>query len=77
MAPDLSRITISSEICFGKPCIRGMRYPVEMLLDLLSAGMNIDEILSDYPDLQRKDVLAAIAYAAKVVHSGRVAPAAL
>lgn len=60
----LSRITIDPEICHGKPCIRGLRYPVEMLLELLSADMTIDEILADYPDLEREDLLAALAFAA-------------
>ena len=46
----LSRITMDPEICHGKPCVRGLRYPVEMLLELLSSGMTIDEILSDYED---------------------------
>jgi uncharacterized protein (DUF433 family) len=76
MTPDLSRITISRDICYGKPCIRGMRYPVEMLLDLLSAGMTFEEILADYPELEREDLLAALAYAAKAVHSGRLMSAA-
>ncbi len=53
------RITIDPEICHGKPCIRGLRYPVEMILELLSAGMTIEEILADYEDLEREDILAA------------------
>jgi uncharacterized protein (DUF433 family) len=51
------RITIDPEICHGKPCIRGLRYPVEMILELLSAEMTIDEILADYEDLERADIL--------------------
>ena len=62
MEAPLSRITMNPGICHGKPCIRGLRYPVEMLLDLLSAGMTIDEILADYEDLEREDLLAAIAF---------------
>lgn len=62
----LSRITISADICHGKPCVRGLRYPVEMLLELLSAGMSHDEILADYPDLEREDLLAALEYATKL-----------
>ena len=64
MEAPLSRITMNPGICHGKPCIRGLRYPVEMLLDLLSAGMTIDEILADYEDLEREDLLAAIAFMA-------------
>jgi uncharacterized protein (DUF433 family) len=62
----LSRITVDPNICHGKPCIRGMRYPVSMLLELLSGGMNADEILRDYPDLQPDDLRAAYAFAAKL-----------
>jgi len=51
--PLLARITIDPAICHGKPCIRGLRYPVETILELLSAGMSTDEILADYPDLER------------------------
>ncbi len=59
----LRRITIDPHICHGKPCIRGLRYPVEMLLELLSAGMTIEEILADYEDLERADLLAALVFA--------------
>jgi uncharacterized protein (DUF433 family) len=62
----LSRITIDPNICHGKPCIRGLRYPVEWLLELLSSGMTHDEVLADYPDLERDDVRAALAFAAKL-----------
>ena len=55
-----NRITMSQDICHGKPCIRGMRYPVEMILDLLSSGMTTDEILNDYPDLEKEDILAVL-----------------
>jgi uncharacterized protein (DUF433 family) len=55
------RITVDPEICHGKPCIRGLRYPVEMILELLSGGMTIEEILADYEDLEREDILAALA----------------
>jgi uncharacterized protein (DUF433 family) len=60
------RITIDPEICHGKPCIRGLRYPVEMILELLSAEMTIDEILADYEDLERADIMAVLAFAAKL-----------
>jgi uncharacterized protein (DUF433 family) len=58
----LSRITIDPAICHGKPCVRGLRYPVETLLELLSSGMTHDEILADYEDLERYDLLAVLAY---------------
>jgi uncharacterized protein (DUF433 family) len=60
MADLLDRITIDPTIAHGKPVIRGLRYPVEMLLELLSSGMTIDEILADYSDLERDDLLAAL-----------------
>ena len=62
----LKRITINSDICHGKPTVRNMRYPVEMILDLLSAGMTHDEIISDYPALQNEDILACLAYATRL-----------
>jgi uncharacterized protein (DUF433 family) len=62
----IDRITIDPDICHGKPTIRGMRYPVETILELLSSGMTIDEILADYEDLEREDILAALAFAARL-----------
>lgn len=56
----VKRITIDPEICHGKPTIRGMRYPVENMLELLAAGMTIEELLADYPDLEREDFLACL-----------------
>lgn len=58
----LERITINPAISHGKPSIRNMRYPVGLLLELLSSGMTIEEILDDYPDLEREDILAVLAY---------------
>ncbi len=66
MTPSLDRISIDPDICHGKPCIRGLRYPVETILELLSSGMTIDEILVDYEDLERDDILAALAFAARL-----------
>jgi uncharacterized protein (DUF433 family) len=63
----LQRITINPDICHGKPVIRNLRYPVENMLELLSAGMTIDELLADYPDLQREDLLACMAFAQQVM----------
>ena len=68
----LARITIDASVCHGKPCIRGLRYPVETLLELLSSGMTIDEILADYEDLERDDILAALAFAARLARTHRL-----
>jgi len=65
----LSRITIDPTVCHGKPCVRGLRYPVETLLELLSSGMTIDEILADYEDLERDDLLAVLAFAARLART--------
>lgn len=62
-----NRITIDPAICHGKPTIRGLRYPVEMMMELFSSGMSIEEILDDYEDLEREDLLAALAYAANTL----------
>lgn len=61
----LARITVEPGKCGGKPCIRGMRMRVSDILDLLAAGASFDEILRDYPYLQREDIVAAITYAAR------------
>ena len=66
------RITIDSAICHGKPCVRGLRYPIENILEWLAAGMSVEDILDDYEDLEREDVLAALAYAARIVHVKRL-----
>ena len=65
MADTLDRITIDPAINHGKPAVRGLRYPVETLLELLSSGMTIEELLADYEDLEREDLLAALAFATK------------
>jgi len=62
----LKRITIDSDICHGKPCVRNLRYPVEMILELLSSGMSTEEILEDYEDLEKEDILAVLQYASKL-----------
>jgi len=62
----IERITIDPAICHGKPCIRGLRYPVEVILELLSAGMTINEILDDYEDVEREDIFAVLAYATRL-----------
>lgn len=58
----MRRITISSDICHGKPCVRGLRYPVEFLLELMSSGMTDTEILSDYDDLEPEDLVAVMSF---------------
>lgn len=63
----IKRITINPEICFGKPTIRNMRYPVEMILDLLAAGMTNQELLEDYPGLEAEDIKACLYFASKLV----------
>jgi uncharacterized protein (DUF433 family) len=72
----IDRITIDPNLCHGKPCIRGLRYPVENVLEWLAAGMSIEEILADYEDLTRDDILAALAYAARMAHTRRIEPLA-
>ncbi|MCG8352651.1 MAG: DUF433 domain-containing protein [Chloroflexales bacterium] len=62
----LTRITIDPDICHGKPCIRGLRYPVEIMLELLTSGMTMDEILADYDDLEREDLYAVLAFATRL-----------
>lgn len=65
----LERITIDPEICHGKPCIRNMRWPVEVILDLLGSEMTIPEILEDHPELEKEDIFACLNYA-KLLISG-------
>jgi uncharacterized protein (DUF433 family) len=64
----IDRITVNPDICQGKPTIRGVRYPVENMLELLASGMTIEELLNDYPDLEREDFLACLEYASKLSH---------
>lgn len=66
------RITLNPDICHGKPCIRGLRYPVELILDLLSSGMSTEEILEDYEDLEREDILAALQFATQLTQIKRI-----
>lgn len=62
----LERINVDPNICFGKPCIRGTRIWVSLVLDLLASGLSIPEVLAEYPHLQELDVRAAIAYGAEM-----------
>jgi uncharacterized protein (DUF433 family) len=75
-SPLLDRITINPDICHGKPTIRGLRYPVETILELLSSGMGFDEILADYEDLEHNDILAALTFATRLSQVKRLEPIA-
>lgn len=70
MARLSDRITMSPDICHGKPCIRGMRWPVEVIIDMLGSGMSMDDILKDHPELEREDILASLQFA-RLYLSGR------
>lgn len=70
----LDRITSQPEVCHGQPAIRGLRYTVECVLELLSAGMTIEQVLADYPDLERDDILAALELGARAAGRRRVVP---
>ncbi|HEX8410180.1 MAG TPA: DUF433 domain-containing protein [Thermoanaerobaculia bacterium] len=72
----LQRISIDADICFGKPCVRGTRIWVALIIENLAAGVHEEEILDAYPSLQRDDIKAALAYAAEVTRE-RVIPAAV
>ena len=61
----LDRITIRPNICHGKPTVRGLRYPVESLLEYLAGGDSIEDVLRNFPDLERDDLLACLEFAAK------------
>ena len=62
------RITLDPNICHGQPTVRGLRYPVQNVLEYLASGMTEAEILADYPDLEAEDLRACQAYAAEVLH---------
>ena len=66
MNPLLERISVDPAVCFGKPCIRGTRIWVSLLLGFLAAGMSVEEILAEYPQLAEEDVRAAVAYGAEM-----------
>lgn len=69
----LNRISIDPSICFGKPCIKGTRIWVSLILDYLADGMTVTEIMAEYPQLSHQDVLAAIAYGAEAARE-RIIP---
>jgi len=66
----LKRITIDTNICHGKACIRHMRWPVEVIIDLIASGMSFEKIISDHPELEKEDIMASLAYA-KITLSGK------
>lgn len=66
----LDRITLDPDICHGKPCIRKMRWPVEVIIDLVGSGMSFDEIIEDHPELEKEDILASLNFA-KLYLAGR------
>lgn len=66
MNPLLKRISVDPNTCFGKPCIRGTRIWVSLILDLLANGTTIEEVLAEYPHMTREDIQAAIAYGAEM-----------
>ena len=70
----LDRITTNPAVCHGKPVVRGLRYPVENLLELLASGMTIDEVLGDYHDLDRDDLLAVLEFAVLASGMRRAVP---
>jgi uncharacterized protein (DUF433 family) len=66
MNPLLKRISVNPSVCFGKPCIRGTRIWVSLVLDFLASDMTVEEVLEEYPQLTREDIRAAIAYGAEM-----------
>jgi uncharacterized protein (DUF433 family) len=67
----LNRISINPQVCFGKPCIKGRRIWVSLVLDFLASGMSVERIMEEY-DLEREDVLACIAYGAEMSREGYI-----
>jgi uncharacterized protein (DUF433 family) len=68
----LSRITVNPDVMVGKPTIRGLRITVEQILKALAGGVTIDELLEDYPELEREDIQATLIYASELVDEERV-----
>ena len=69
---NLDRITINPEICFGKPTIRGSRFPISQIVDLVAAGNTFEQILNDFPYLEEEDIRQALAYASALVKSTEI-----
>ncbi|MGB3508697.1 MAG: DUF433 domain-containing protein [Microcoleaceae cyanobacterium] len=68
----LSRISIDPNICHGKPCIKGHRIWVSLILDLLGGGATIEELLEEYPGVEREDILACLTYGAEMTRNSFV-----
>ncbi len=68
----MGRITYDPEVMKGKATIRGMRISVEMILEMLTAGMTIEKILKEYPVLEKEDILAALDYATKTIKNEKI-----
>lgn len=66
--PRYQRITIDPDVCTGKPCIRGLRFPVTSLLAYLSSGMTYEELLNEFPFLEREDILEALSFSSEMLH---------
>jgi len=64
------RITIDPQVCHGKPCVRGMRWPVEVVIDMLGSGMTAEQIVEDHPELTKDDIMACLKYA-QITVAGR------
>ena len=62
----IERITVNADVCHGKPTIRNLRYPVEMIIDLLSSGMTWSEIINDYPVIEEDDIRACLLFASQL-----------
>jgi uncharacterized protein (DUF433 family) len=71
----LQRISINPDVCGGKPCIRGHRIWVSLILDFLASGMTFEQILQEYPQLTNEDLRACVAYASEMTRERTVRPA--
>jgi len=70
----LKRKTVDRAICHGKPTVRGLRYPVSMILELMAGNMTPQEILAAYPDFEREDISACLAFTARLSSVHRILP---
>jgi uncharacterized protein (DUF433 family) len=68
----LSRITVDPDICHGKPCLRGLRYPVETILEYLAGGNSPEDLLAEFPDLEREDILACYEFSRQMLSAKSV-----
>ena len=68
----LQRITVNPDVMVGKPILRGLRITVEQILNALAGGISVEELLEEYPELEREDIQAALVYASQLVHDEQV-----